>query len=73
MSTQVTTIIIAAIIAICYLATIVLNHLWGKEKQDLYIALKSIKNSLLEIDRSLLEVNKRIDYMQCSLEEKEEE
>ena len=53
MSTQVTIIIIAAIIAICYLATLVLNHLWNKEKQNLSFVMESIKSSLSEVKKSL--------------------
>lgn len=73
MSTQVTIIIIAAIIAICYLATLVLNHLWNKEKQNLSFVMESIKSSLSEVKKSLNETNKRIEYIQSCIDTEEEE
>lgn len=47
MSTQVTIIIIVAIIAICYLVTLVLNHLSDKRKLNLEQFIRSERESIL--------------------------
>lgn len=47
MSTQVTIIIIVAIIAICYLVTLVSNHLSDKRKLNLEQFIRSERESIL--------------------------
>lgn len=77
MSIQVTTIIIAVIIAICYIVAIVLDYFKNKEKLDLKQSIQSeyekIGINIEQIRRSVLRMEANIENMQEAFYKEEED
>ena len=53
MSTQVTIIILACIIAFCYLVIMRYNYKWNKEKETLNISIEKLHKKLYDVEERL--------------------